>query len=589
MESSSRFRFRELENSTQSDSSSDVSSFSSDRDDESELRSMAGKGIKHLCPELLELKEASNEDFQRNIFSCYSAFVRIFEEVEGVNTELMKLKNHVSTQKRLVKELIDGVYLEILSEETIESITEESVCVDPPQSSELEAHINNVSETLDILLSENRIDEALDIIELEDENCLRVQFEGNAPSDVLMVYNSAISERKAMLSLQLTVVAENPRIAAPELQNALVGLCRLGGSHLATQLLLEYYHSRIATGIINLQHSKSYIHGVYIRALAKFVFSMISQAARSFVMLYGETSPYASELIQWACEETKVFIACFNKYVKSISEISGGLSRVVEAVQFAMSVCSLLETRTLVLRPYLIKHIRPIMEEVLRIHIDHFKKVVGIFIATDSWVLGRYLVSGIVNERCSSMVVGQQPEYCLLTNSGRKFVTLLQAITEDVSPLVALQMEGSILSGLMNLFTEYIIVLERAITCETNVTEKGGSRINLAESLPQQVSVLASLSTLEHFFFRIVKIKIFGSFTQINSELMKNHSVGDQQKELDSCILFIQEASFQLRAHFCQQFVHRMMLLETDSNFTPRTCIDGEHDPMPSIAFQYCF
>ena len=77
----------------------------------------------------------------------------------------------------------------------------------------------------------------------------------------------------------------------------------------------------------------------------------------------------------------------------------------------------------------------------------------------------------------------------------------LQAIIEDASPLVALQMEGSILSGLMNLFVEYTIILERAITCEKIAAEKNGSRINLAESLPQQVSILANLSTLEQFLY----------------------------------------------------------------------------------------
>jgi 16S rRNA G966 N2-methylase RsmD len=350
--------------------------------------------------------------------------VHILEEVQGVENELMKLKNHVLTQKMHVKELIDGVYLKVLSEETIESIIEDSVFIDPPHPSELEAHIDDVSETLDLLLSENRIDEALVIIEMEDENLKRVQFEGNAPSDVLMSYNSSICEKKAMLTLQLTLMAENPRTAALELQKA--RLCRLGESHLASQLLLEYYHSRIATGRHNLHRSKSYLHGTYIKELAKFLFSIISQAGRSFVMLYGEASPYASELIWWACEETKMFVICFNKYVKSISKISGGLSKVVESVQFAMSFCSLSETQTLVLQPYLIKHIRPGVEVAQQVHINHYKKVLGIFIATDSWVLGRYLVSGVVNEAYSSIIVGNQPEYCLLTCSGREFVTLLQ-------------------------------------------------------------------------------------------------------------------------------------------------------------------
>ena len=145
-------------------------------------------------------------------------------------------------------------------------------------------------------------------------------------------------------------------------------------------------------------------------------------------------------------------------------------------------------------------------------------------------------------------------------------------------------MEGSILSGLMNLFVEYTIILERAITCEKIAAEKNGSRINLAESLPQQVSILANLSTLE--FFSIIIENIFGSISHINSEPVRSHLVGGQLEELDSCILFIQEASSQLRDCFCQKFIHRIMLLETGSTNTPETCIDDQHDLMPAVAFQ---
>lgn len=341
--------------------------------------------------------------------------------------QVMQLKSQVNYQKKLVTDLMDDIYLKASSKESIESIIEESVIAEPSIPSELEAHISDLSEIMDILLAENRIDEAIDILEMEDENFRRLQYDDNyEESDALLLYDSAISERRDMLMLQLTLMAENPRIAAPELQKTLAQLCRLGDSHLATQLLLKYYHSQIATGIRDLQGSKSYLHGLYIRELAKFVFSMISQAARSFCMLYGETSPYASELIQWACEETELFVSYFKKYVKLISEVSGGLSMAVEGVKFALSFCTLLEAQKLVLRPCLIKQIRPFMEEVVWIHIDHFKKVICIFTATDAWVLGRYLVSRILNEGGSSLVVGQQPEYCLLTNSGRKFITLLQ-------------------------------------------------------------------------------------------------------------------------------------------------------------------
>ncbi|TYG93967.1 hypothetical protein ES288_A11G152300v1 [Gossypium darwinii] len=601
MESSStsatRFRFREqnrqqIEDAADSETSSGMSSVSSDLDSENELQSMTGKGIKHLCSELLELKTESDEDFHTNIFSNYSSFVRIFDEVRGMENELMQLKGQVLTQKKLVKDLIDGIHLKVLSEETIDSVIQESEFSEPTPQSQLAVHINSISETLDILMIENRMDEAIAIIQRADDNLQRMQFEDNSPVDLLLLYNSAIAEKKAMLTLQLTLSAENTRISAAELQKVLVGICKLGDSHLATQLLLKYYRLRLATGRHHLQSSQSFLDGLYVKNLAKFVFSMISQAARSFMMLYGETSPQASELLQWAREETKLFVASFNKYVRSSSDVTEGLSKAVEAMQFAMSYCSLLKSQRLFLKPYLIKHIRSCMEEVLLIHIDHFKKVISMFTATDDWVLGRYLISGILSEG-NYMVAGQRPEYCILTNSGRKFITLLQAIIADVTPLLAIQMEGSILKGLMNLFTEYIAILEKAITFETHVSEKG-SRRNLAKSLPQQLSVLANLSTLQLFFFKIVRSFLRGP-GHLNSKLGKKNSIDFLQKELDGCILFIQEAVAKLKAHFCQQFINRMMSPETGSKLIVETCSDNQQEPsnfqgaMPSAAFQVLF
>ncbi|KAK9040985.1 hypothetical protein V6N11_016117 [Hibiscus sabdariffa] len=586
----SRFPDRNRQAMEEAETSSGMSSVSSDLDDENELQSMTGKGIKHLCSELLELKAVTDEDFHRNTFSNYSSFVRIFDEVKGMQNELTQLKGQVSTQKKLVKDLIDGIHLKVLSEETIDSILQGSEFSEPTPTSELAVHIDNISETLDVLMLENRVDEAIAILQREEENLQRMQFEDNSPEDLLLLYNSAISEKKAMLTLQLTLSAENPRISSAELQKVLIGICRLGDTHLATQLLLKYYHSRLATGRHNLQCSESFLDGLYIKRLAKFVFSMISQAASSFMMLYGETSPRASELSQWAREETKLFIASFNKNIKSNSDVTEGLSKAVEAMQFAMSYCSLLKSQRLFLKPYLIKQIRSCMEEVLLMHIDHLKKVISMFTATDDWVLGRYLTSVILSEG-NYVVAGQHPEYCLLTNSGWKFVTLLQAIIADVTPLLAIQMEGSILNGLMNLFTEYITILEKAITFKIHVSEKG-SRRALAESLPQQLSVLANLSTLQLFFFKLVRIFLRGP-GNLNSELRTKNSINFPQKELDDCILFIQEAAAKLKAHFCQQFINRMMSPEISSKIM--LCNDSPQESstfqgaMPSVAFQVLF
>ncbi|KAK6937739.1 hypothetical protein RJ641_031247 [Dillenia turbinata] len=548
--STSRFRFRDhLENddSSESETGSHVSSsLSGEPVDVPELESMTAKGIKHLCSELRELKSASDEDFHKSIFSSYSAFVRIFEDVETMEEELMLLRNHVSTQQRLAKDLVGGIYLNALSDETVDQLIYlEPVCTEPSSPSKSEIHSNDISETLDILLAEHRLDEALDILQMEAESFQEFQLEENILEDT-------------MLAIQLTLVAENPRVGAAELQKALAGLYKLGKSHLATQLLLKYCHSRLKTSQHNVQHLKSSFHGLCTRELAKFVFSVISHAGNAFMLLFGETSPYASELIQWACDETEVYVGYLNKHVKSISEISGGLSAAVEAMQFAVAHCSMLGPQKIVLCPHLIKLIHPCIEEILKTHIDHYKKVISIYTATDTWDLGRYLVlvSGVLNERCHSMVVGQQLRHCLLTNGGRKFVTLMQAITDDTSPLIALQMEGLILKGLKDLFTKYIAILRRAIIAEANTLEKDSMKTILFKGTPLN---------------------------------------GFDEKEIDNCFLYVQDALHQLKSHFYQWFINKVLIFQDGWELATQICVGGQDDSdvfqdvMPSVAFQVMF
>jgi len=174
---------------------------------------------------------------------------------------------------------------------------------------------------------------------------------GNMPQDVSMLYKSVISERKAMLMLQLTLMAKKSRISAPKLQKALVGISRICESHLATYKVLKHYHSRIASGKQDLQSQRCFYMGDFRDLFFQW-----------FLNLQGSL---------W-----KPFAVSFAKYVMKVSEVSSRLSTAVESVQFEMFFCSLLESQRLVLRPCLIEHIHPCLEEVLdQIHVDHFKKV----------------------------------------------------------------------------------------------------------------------------------------------------------------------------------------------------------------------
>ncbi|KAK7277487.1 hypothetical protein RJT34_22500 [Clitoria ternatea] len=520
---------------------------------DAELESMTARGIKHLCEELRELKEAANEDLHKNIFAKYSSFLRILEKVTGVENELVQLENHLVSHKRLVKSLTDQIYPKILS---IDLAFEDHVNVVPSPHSELEVHINDVSEKLDIFISEKRLDEALHLLESVDEHYQSIQLR-DFPHNKITLYSSMIFEKKSMLMQQMIQIVENKRAKKVDLQRALDGVCRLGDSQLAMHLLLKHYHFHIVSGIDYLQWGKSLSNEKYIKDLARFVFSTISQAAKSFVMLCGESSPYASELIIWAYEEIKTFVICFDKYVQCTSEISGRLSSSIKAAKFALSYCSLLENQKLVLRPHLVKHLCPCMEKILNTHINHLKKVIAIFSANDPWVLEKYLVPRVfVGVGSSILAIEEQNDYCLLTTSGRKVLTLLQAIIDDIYPLIALQMGSLIISVVKDIFMEYIFIVEKAFTHETRETKKGSPRIKFAKSLPQEVSILANIATLVHFLSTMIK-SIFNKAGEIDIRVSESNLLVEQQ-ELDDFLLSTEEGSNKLRNMFCLQLIQRV-------------------------------
>lgn len=152
-------------------------------------------------------------------------------------------------------------------------------------------------------------------------------------------------------------------------------------------------------------------------------------------------------------------------------------------------------------------------------------------------------------------------------------------------------MEAPILRGLTDLFMGYITSIEKAITCQTNVTETGGSIISLAALLQQQVSVLANLSTLVYFFSCIIK-SISKDISNFNCDLMGTSLVGCESKDPAFCLIIIQEASDQLRASICEQLICRMMLPKSGSRLAPETIgiSNGDfnvfHDMMPSVVLQ---
>lgn len=335
----------------------------------------------------------------------------------------MELKKHASTQAKLIQTLMNNFYADMIVDGLEEPKVEDLGLSSP---SRFGIHMQDALVTLDILLSEYQLKEALSFLEKETVALQKLKTEEDCSSPIITSYTHALSERRTRLADQLASMADHRRVSQPELQMALSGLCRLGENHRANSLLIKFYRSRLEEKVNELQCSNPCSYGTHIREQVKVVFSAISQAAGSFGMLYGENPPYSSELILWVREETENFGRHFYKYVHSISEMNGGLSLAAEAAISAVSLCSLLKSQRIVLLPNLLESVRPCMEEVLQMHVDQLKKVVHVFTTTENWTLGKFLTLGILRDTSPLSGIGDKVEYCLLTSSGRKFITLMQ-------------------------------------------------------------------------------------------------------------------------------------------------------------------
>lgn len=128
-------------------------------------------------------------------------------------------------------------------------------------------------------------------------------------------------------------------------------------------------------------------------------------------------------------------------------------------------------------------------------------------------------------------------------------------------------MEGIIFTALVNLLKEYVLTIEKALFYDSDVSKKDDSRINLAMSLQQQISILANLSSFEQILPRMIR-HVCGESQQKNSDYMNEHAIGNKQKKIDTFTSFAQEASSQIKVRFFQQYVTRIMSQETSSKLT---------------------
>jgi hypothetical protein len=176
---------------------------------------------------------------------------------------------------------------------------------------------------LDELLSEHRMDEALQLLELRGQALQTMQEQADDDDGAIAFASSvrALSATKARVAARLASLAENPRTPRPELLKALSGLCRLGDPEQANHLLFQVHRASVVRGVEELRASRGHQQSIaggggggnYIKDLARVVFASIVRMSRSFVALHRDPSPYTPRLVRWAREEMEDLSAAFSE------------------------------------------------------------------------------------------------------------------------------------------------------------------------------------------------------------------------------------------------------------------------------------
>ncbi|RVW82425.1 Exocyst complex component EXO84A [Vitis vinifera] len=430
------------------------------------------KEIRHLYAYLVDLKKASAEEMRKSVYANYSAFIRTSKEISDLEGELLSMRNLLSTQAALVHGLAEGVGVDSLSADSDSSTKEDTSDV---------THRN----LLKWKNGERTAQEASNRQTL-------------SPS-VFLYLQAAIKEGRQKLADQLAHVACQTSTSGLELRSTVQALKKLGDGPHAHKLLLNSHHHNLVNNMRIRPSSTSY-GGAFTAALSHHVFSIIAQAANDSLSVFGDEPAYASELVTWAVKETKAFALLVKRHVLATSAAAGGLRLAAECVQTCLGHCSLLEARGLALSPILLKLFRPCIEEALTTNLKRIEQSSSALAVVDDWTLvlppAGIRPLGAWTSSLGSAIASQLK----LSTSAHRFNSMVQEFFEEVGPLESLQLGGSTLEGLLQVFNSYINLLIHALpgTMETedNLGGSGHKIVRMAETESQQLALLANASML---------------------------------------------------------------------------------------------
>ncbi|KAG4195962.1 hypothetical protein ERO13_A06G142333v2 [Gossypium hirsutum] len=575
-----------MESSEEDDDFPSIESITPQSKIDSVHQSHTEKGIRKLCCELLDLKDAV-ENLCGNRRTKYLAFLRMSEEVVEMEHELVELRKHISSQGIIVQDLMTGVCRE-LEEWNQENADTNDPPLDPKVDDvqeEMDDPKKKFLEKIDVLLAEHKVEEALEALEAEERN-----FSGDSSTESSS-YKSSFLERKAMLEDQLTEIAELPAVSANELKKALSGLIKLGKGPSAQLLLLKSRGSRLQKNIEVFLPSCSVCPKTFPAALSRLVFSMISLTTRESGLIFGDNPVYTNRVVQWAEWEIEFFVRLVKENAPP-SETISALRAASICVQDSLNYCLLLESQGLKLSKLLLVLLRPYLEEVLELNFRRARKAVFDSMEVDENLpLSPHFVSAVSAFATSSNSV--------LVDSGMKFLYIISDILEQLMPLVVLHFGGNVLPRISQLFDKYMDALIRALpgpSDDDSLTELKETIPFRAETDSEQLAILGIAFTIMDELLPSMVVKIWSPKNENqepgNENIVPNASTTTELKDWRRQLQY----SFdKLRDHFCRQYVLSFIYSregKTRLNAQIYLGGDGEDsqwDTLPSLPFQALF
>nr|GMD04552.1 exocyst complex component exo84a [Ipomoea batatas] len=555
----------------------------------SKCRNMSEKETKHLWHYLMDLKKASAEEMRKSVYANYAAFIRTSKEISDLEGQLISLRNLLNNRAAIIQGLGEGTNLDSLAGP--EGLSKEEISsFEAREPAKIDKWRVEFMESLEVLLAERRVDEALNALEEGENMAKEARKKQTLAPEALQALQTAITEQRQKLADQLAEAACQASVSGFELRSAVMALKRLGDGPRAHTLLLKSHQQKLRSNTQALRPSGA-SHGVaYTAALSHLVFSAIAQGASDSLAIFDDEPAYSSELVTWSVNQTETFAQLIRRHVLASPAASGGLRAVAECVQICLGHCALLEARGLALSPVLLKYFRPCVEQALTANLKRIEQNTAALAAADDWLL----VHSPMGTRSlgTSSLAGMisQPK---LSSSAHRFNTMVQELCEDISPLESLQLSDQAWEGVLQNFNAYINMLVNAMpgTVETENLEGSEQRIvRLAETEAQQTALLANALLLADELVPRAAMKLSPSL-QDPAKRASDRRL-PEQRELKKRL---QRVVDQLRDTFCRQHALELIFAEDGGvrlNADMYLSMDGsgeEPEWFPSLIYQELF